>query len=873
MTSNKIKKRTGKTVDQFLLDNISCIVAFIIPVTIMILIYIIRDIYPFGTNCYLRSDMYHQYAPFYQELYYKLKNGGSLTYSWDIGMGINFTALYAYYLASPVNFLLRFLPENHMIEIMSILIITKIGLSGASFAYYISRHFKTKHISVAAFAIFYSLSSYLAAYSWNIMWLDCMVLLPIIILGLERLVKENKCFLYCISLGLCIYSNYYIAIMICIFCFLYFWVVLFSEKPEHDNNYYGKRIFHFILYSLLAGGFAACLILPVFNALQMTASGDMEFPETLSRYFSVIYMLSRSMMNVPTAIFEAHDPNLYSTVGIFLLLPLYWMNKFVNPKEKIGKTLLFVFFIISFNMNIPNFIWHGLHFPNSLPCRESFIYIFLTLVMSYEAFKGLKTYTNKQIYGTFGGVVALILLIEQFRINDTYDFSIIYMSLAFVALYLLLIVVYRSNSYQVNYIVYLLFVVTIAEATINTEETAISTTDRTSYVIDNTEITSLLDQVSAKDSSFYRIEKDERRTKNDAAWHQYMGVSTFSSTASAPLTDYLGLLGFEKSTNAYAFYGNTPLTASLLSVKYMFYNTLQKESDMSTLFAQNGDRYLYQNTYTLPLGFMLKADFDKTWITDDTNPFRVQNNFAETVTGFTNMFEPISTIATGKSVKLNITNSNPIYAYVTTSEVETVYVSILDANGTLVDSKTFTGLKHSHIINLGSAEPGSTVTITTSDNVTGMLLYAYSFNEDIFKSVYTELNRQPYVIETFEDTYIKGSITAENDGLMYTSIPYEEGWTVKVDGKEVETKAFKKALVSVPLTAGTHTVEFSYSPKGFKTGIIISIFSILVFAGIVISFFWMKRKFPKDTQNEEIVVDQDVIATIMNEEEHKKTTE
>ena len=103
--------------------NITYIIAFIIPLIILIALYYVREIFPFGQNCYLRSDMYHQYAPFFSELWHKIRNGEMLTYSWDIGMGTNFTSLYAYYLASPVNWFIALFPQKYMIEIMNAIII------------------------------------------------------------------------------------------------------------------------------------------------------------------------------------------------------------------------------------------------------------------------------------------------------------------------------------------------------------------------------------------------------------------------------------------------------------------------------------------------------------------------------------------------------------------------------------------------------------------------------------------------------------------------------------------------------------------------------------------------------------------------------
>ena len=129
-------------------------------------------------------------------------------------------------------------------------------------------------------------------------------------------------------------------------------------------------------------------------------------------------MMSRSLINVEASIFSAHDPNLYCTVAVFILLPLYCMCSKINFKEKVSKVLLVILFLISFNTNVPNYIWHGFHFPNSLPCRESFIYIFLILTMCYEAFMNLKSFTVKQIMGSVAGAVALILVIEEMFVGD-----------------------------------------------------------------------------------------------------------------------------------------------------------------------------------------------------------------------------------------------------------------------------------------------------------------------------------------------------------------------------------------------------------------------------------------------------------------------
>lgn len=80
--------------------------------------------------------------PVFTELMDKIKHGGSMFYSWNIGLGADFISLYAYYLASPLNWLLLLCPQNHVIEFMTLLVILKISLAGLFFGYYLKEHFE-----------------------------------------------------------------------------------------------------------------------------------------------------------------------------------------------------------------------------------------------------------------------------------------------------------------------------------------------------------------------------------------------------------------------------------------------------------------------------------------------------------------------------------------------------------------------------------------------------------------------------------------------------------------------------------------------------------------------------------------------------------
>lgn len=816
--------------------------AFFIPVFIITVIYIFRDIYPFGENCYLRSDMYHQYAPFMKEFFNKLSNGQGITYSWNIGMGVNFIPIYAYYLASPLNWIIVLISRNHIIEIMSLFIIFKSGLAGFTFSYYLSRKFNTRSLLIVVFSIFYALSSYMAAYTWNLMWLDCIVLLPLVVLGLEELVSRNKYYLYCFALALCIISNYYIAFMICIFSVLYFVVLMISSEIRGITIL--KRIGSFSLFSGLAGGLAAFLLIPVLYAMQLTASSGVSFPETAVKYFSILEILARGLMNVEPAVLTAHEANIYSSILVFMMIPLYVMNKNVPAKEKAGKLVLSAILLLSFNFNMPNFIWHGFHFPNSLPCRQSFILIFLLLVMSFQAFIDIRRYTSNHLAGAFFGSAAFFLFVEHFLTGeDGFPYYIVYLSLFFLALYLLVMALFRSQKIKRPVVLYILFIIAISEAAINTGATAFGTTSRTAYVSDNTDIETVLTQVREQDTDFYRVEKVKRRTKNDAAWHDYKGVSIFSSTANAGVTDLLGSFGFEESMNAYSFYGYTPLTTSIFNVKYLLSDTPLSDSTLYNLYSQSGNIYLYKNKYPLSLGFMTKNSFEENFSTAEDNPFVVQNNFVSASVGGNNIFTILPSGSTGSSSYSEVDGDSHLFAYADTSS-KSVTVEIKNSSGIVIETKTYDNTQHDRILDIGLVSSGKTVSLLPVDPDSSLRAYFATFNEQALIDMYEELRLGSFDIESYSDTNIKGSVNASYDGVFLTSIPFDKGFQVLVDGKETKIHAFKNAFLSFPVTKGSHTIELNYSPKGMGIGLIVSAASLFI---LLLTIGWnLYRKSQKD---------------------------
>lgn len=811
------------------------LVSFFLPLIIMVAIFAVRGIYPFGDNVYLRSDMYHQYCPFFSELWDKIRNGGSLFYSWEIGLGSNFAALYGYYLSSPLNWFIGFFPHEYMIEMMNIIILLKLALASTAFTYYIDKRFKVKNITVSLFGMFYALSGFTAAFSWNLMWFDCVLLLPLVLLGLERLVNEDKGILYTVTLGLTILSNYYIAIMVCISLVFYFFVLLITMPVPEKKTVYLQKIGYFTIFSVLAGAMSAAILLPELYALGLTASSDISFPKTLTQYFSVVTDLNRQLANTEVCIGLEHLPNIYCGVAVFLLYPLYIFNKKIGVREKIAKSVLLFIFIFAFSFNIPNFIWHGFHYPNSLPARQSFIYVFILLTMCFDAFKDMKDYTGSQIAKAFGLFLIYLLWLDHTKGENDPGYAILFVNALFMLLYVIIAFIYKKDKFKIHYIVFMLFCAACIECTMNMEETGYSTTGRSAYLKDYDAVESLVSEASTEDDSFYRIAKAfGYRSKNDAAWHNFNSASVFSSTAYAGVTDLFGRLGLEHSMNAYADHGATPLVYSMFDIKYILSNKVLSDDYTLELVDSIDDEYLYRAKYTLPLGYMVASDINEEWNYKMSNPFSVQNDFVLENTGISSLFTTIDFNDSGKEgITINVDEDEYVYVYVGNKSVKTAKVSISE------DTENFAGINHGRMIDLGWQSAGTTIRIIDKDGEESLNAMVYTMNPEKFIEAFNILSSQALNVTDYSDTTVNGTITVNESGILMFSIPYDPSWTLKVNGNPVDTIEVAEALLGVSLEPGEYTIELRYTPRGFKLGLIISLISVLII--FIIYCFYRKE--------------------------------
>ncbi len=849
------------------------ILAFVVPFLILGIGFAVNKMHPFGDRQFLVTDLWHQYYPFFQTLHEKLQEGGSLLYTWRSGMGTNFLALMAYYAASPLHLLSVFIPQEHLRDAMMFILMIKIGFAGFFFARMLRYCFRKNDISITLFATMYALCSYMLGYYWNTIWIDTVALLPLVMLGLAALVREGKYRTYVIALALALFSNYYIAYFICIFTVLAFFCLCWYENVGIRK--FGKRFALITGGSLLGAGLSAWILLPAYFALQLTHSASNSFPKSMSFYEGWRDIVS-NMLAFNEVTSKEGLPNLYCGLLPVLLLGVFLLAKNIRLREKITAVLLMVFLIVSCNMNILNFIWHGFHFTNMLPYRFSFLFSFVLLVAAYRAYQVLmdeKFSIWNWLFMLASGIV-FCAVSYNVRTEGEEPNKFVFASAILAGVYLVVIIFRKFIPKQaVQVLLAAVLAFEMGQHSISGVK-SVGSSSYNSYPSNASDIAALVEQIESMEdeNDFHRTELTMWYTLNDPTLYYYDGFSQFSSMANESVTTFARLIGLPASEagNRYYYANTSPFTNMLLNIKYLMAKDGYNADELSVnLIAQSGAVKLYENKYNLSMGFMTDSSAAAYSMETMLNPFDLQNAMFKRMTGLDEeLFTAIDITHVGHKgydvtrrsygnysytrqedaikgssyLKYNYTTlqDGMVYAFMDVSDSEDMDVYYNDSK-----VHSYEIGRQPYITPVGNYKAGELVTLRCSldeEAQSGTIkVYFYQLNEDVLKAGYEALADETLALTEFSDTKFTGEITAKQDGHLYLSVPYEEGWTVYVDGEKSELVPMFDAICGVELSAGTHTVTMKYSPKGFALGLVISLSG----AALLVVFYLLERRAKK----------------------------
>ncbi len=882
----------------FITENQYIFLSFIATMGTMIIVFLCNQMTPFGDRTILRMDLYHQYGPLFAELYERITNGDSLIYSWTSGLGSCFLGNYFNYLSSPLAFVILLFGHKNIPEAIAFMILIKASLSAATFTFYLKKSQRSQSYAGAAFGVLYAFCAYMLAYYWNVMWLDAMVLLPVLLYGIEKIIDNGKIGTYAVTLALTMFSNYYMSYMLCLFScayFFYYYIIKYERGAVLSRKYKAakkgpvaalknSRFFRsgclFAAGSLLAAAVMAVVLLPVFNILQECSATSGKIPDDLKTYFKYFDFFANHFACLTTTIRSSGEdvlPNVYCGVLPLILSPFYFLSKTISKKEKVATIGLIAFLYASFNVNFFNYIWHGMHFPNDLPYRQSFIYSFILLIIAYKAFIRLKEFKSVHFGVAGAALLAFVVMADKLDSKNVNAGAVIF-TMALTILYVMLLTFFKDRRYQASSLAMLLLVCCCSEVIMCDTVSLNISVEKDGYVSDYDEFTELKGKLDAAEKGeFYRMELADLRTRMDNSWYYYNGASVFSSMAYERLSNLEDDLGMMSNRiNSYTYNPQTPVYNMMHSLKYIVNNKSIDvlDSKYYTKSDSTENFTAYKNNYYLPIAYLVDTKL-ADWGTEEymdswkleyaSDPFMLQGDYFRKATGEGNPFDrleisyvtysntsPFTEDLTANSFYYEKTTADAdgsatfyitpekegnVYIYVDVSGSKDKDLSILTSKGTIVHDAD-----QNCILDLGQYQANETIQVTVpfEENSGNVTMLAYTMNDKIFKKGYKKLKNNQLLIEEFDDTYIKGRLTAEKDSLLYTSIPYDAGWSVTVDGEKVDALDIVQvgqALLAINVKEGNHEIEFEYKVSGFEEGAIISIASL----GFILLCFILKK--------------------------------
>ena len=841
------------------LDNkLLCILSFFLPI-IIIGIYVIArqivfdgDFFSSGEN-FLAADMHQQYVSIYSYIWEILHGNASLVYSFSKDLGGEMLTTIFYYGASPLNIIFLFVRKVDIPIVTFVIYCIKIGLcSLLSFIFFNYKFGKNK--SNLIFSLLYAFCSYCVAYYFNSMWLDVVYMAPLVLIGIEKLIK-GKPLMYITTLSLSIIFNFYIGYMLCIFCIIYFLYELFINYSIKDFKKYKKILYTFIISSIISVGICAFLLMPVIAGLRRVSRVDMLVGAgnflIYKNFFSAVF--NNFLRPFRFAGYTHNDilqyyPKLYTGLITILLTYLYFINGKIGKKEKILSFIVIIIFLLGLTISPIFKFWHGFIYPSGYAGRYTFLLSLFLIMLSIKGYKNLYKIDKKK-YVYF--IVVIFILNLCFYYTEIYDVK----KYAYIAnfllfcLYSIFIYLYTSQKIQKNKIIikYLMFFIIIVELIINYSYGMITRVETNeigeySYYVDK-----VCSKFKTLSTDFYRVSGKKIYGQLDPVLCNYNGTSLFITTNDKNYIKFWKKSG-EASSKMGTYYNTNrlPILDSILGVKYVYdnndnlneyYKVINNFNYFDTSDTYRNGIYIFENEYALNLGYLIPKDYNKNYLKENyKNSFEFLNKI---IKAFSENDRDVLIEYERKKLKdnkyiFNIDN-NEKYIYFTFD-----YYSIETIEGNALSDIIILNKDVGYptkVSNLGTLRaynnyPNEEIKVFVEKsgmkNTKKGTLYAYWFNLDEFKNSIDILKQRQLENVAVDKNKVFGDVNADKDSILFMSIPYDKNWNIYIDGKKTSYEKVIDEFIGIPIKKGSHHIKMEYKSKPLKYGIIISLSSIVL---------------------------------------------
>lgn len=831
--SAKIKKISTKKI-----NLITILITFAVTLGMIAAVLYRMGIYPFGERLLVYHDMQYQYVDFFLWLHDVLHGKEAIGYSFNAGLGGNTSSLFAYYLASPLNFFVYFIDKEDIGQFLTLLIGLKLSLCGSAACYYVRKRYDIAPFYAVLLGVSYGLMGYNILQCSNIMWLDGVMILPLIAFGLYRMIWEKKRVIYFLALFYGVLTNWYIGFMLCLFSVLYYIfesIRFYLEKQNWDLKGCVKSVFEFGITSVLSVAATSFLFLP--QTLHMGNEGR-GFDWTIfspGYQFSFLQGFRDFLLDSEKVTQTQTHPPVYIGTFVIMIVMAFFFSKKVEKYKKYLAGIYLLGLMFVFQYKPLNYLFTVLQIPASHAYRYAFIFSFFMIAIAAMYLAETDTFEKPAIKKAAAIIVLAGLAMDYVQPYTIQEKTYLSFYIA-ILMGICLFVWNKRKQYQMILAGGILSACLIFEFSQKMElEFEDHQQNAVDYVNYNQQMGDEIRTLKSEDEGWYRVDKDFTRTAwcgtNESMAYGYSSIAQYTSTGSIEVTRALNHLGYSGDLTIVPY---EPVLAmdSLLGVKYIYAKTPVPGGELVRENVMDGVN-LYRNPYALPLGYEIK-DLSECMYGD--NVMENHEIFFEKLIG---KKEPLYTTAEILSEKkqgeeltiwnVKVNQAGSLYGYFSGVEpYMRVYV-----NGQHIK---FMDWYDKPILYFGEYKEGDTVQVTVKQGenlgTNGYGFYPATLNMDVLEKCIQRIRSNSLRVVEIEKDSVKMEGEFETATDVMLTIPYEDGWKIKINGENVSYQEAANAFIGLHVPAGKCSIEMVYELPGWKAGILISVLAFVIFIGM-----------------------------------------
>lgn len=806
---------------------------------ILSIIFIIKGIFPFGDNSIIWSDMHEQITAIYYHFYDAIRGNSSIFVDFSSSGGVNFVGIMAYYILSPFTLILLLFPRELVENAVSIVVALKILASSLTCLYFISSYFKNiKTPYQILLSLLYAFSSYTLALYIITPWMDLVYLLPLLLMGLRKLLDLEDTKMYIIVLSVSLICSFYVTFMVLLFIIFSSLIYLYIYKKDNIR----KAIFDLGASTLIALLISSVILVPTF--LQIFSSQRVGFD------FDVII----------NSKFGPLSDKISFVFGSATLLAFTLMLLFNYKKHKRFSLFIVLNLILLGLPLIVEPINKMLHFGSYVyfPYRYGFLLIFLLVIaaayyLNNIDVKGFSSFKLKRIVPILAVLLSFLVMFFVFykfklNIKEAIDHltltrdkkALLSLFLVFVSVFISSLIIIYFNRKNDNITIFMLYILCIGNILFNCYF-YIGGYDPDGRLALQYDQMLEMNKIRGVTDNYYIKEVNRDLISN---YGMVANINTYSNfTSLTDKTNFLTMqrLGYDSYWMDTESIGGNLFTDIILAQKYIVSKDEIVDSYYKFINTDTGLNY-YEFINNMPYGFIVNKNAS---LVDSKNSFDASNIIYNSITGNGNIFDIYDLFSSDEPVsyskdlvlnkKINVVGRERLYLDILSSfdnvdKVNNYKAFNVYVNDKLIFEEVPNDSRNGSLLlgEFNDEEVDVKVVSLKNANIRNITLGVLNL-----KKIDSFLNNSS-LLNTINVSFNRNTISVNAQGnegdILFLPVTYLDGYISNTH----EILRVYDNFFGIKLKDGTNNIEIVYIPRGLIIG------ALLSFIGLVLFFVWTK---------------------------------